>query len=293
MPIDSDAGAAIARELGIDPAGLHVQPAGGGDIADSFVIRAADARIFVKTLPLSRADLLTAEADGLEALAATATVRVPKVLRDGSFDEIAWLALECLDLEAASETSDARLGRQLAAMHRHTAKRYGWHCDNFIGLTPQPNGESSDWTEFFLAHRLGHQFECLAGNDPSRNWREMGQAVAGAWRARFNDHQPDASLIHGDLWRGNAARIGPDEPAVFDPAAHYADRECDLAMTELFGGFTDSFYQSYEQTWPLPEGHRGRRDFYKLYHLLNHANLFGTSYTGAAERLCHRLVGGV
>lgn len=293
MHLDSDSRAAIAHELGLDSKGLRVQPAGGGDIADSYIFQADDARVFVKTISSHHADLLSAEADGLEALAATGTVCVPNVLRRSTLESIAWLALEYFDLKAGNENSDARLGQQLAAMHRHTSIHYGWHRDNFIGLTPQPNHESDDWTEFFLAHRLGHQFELLAGNDPSRNWREIGLVVAQAWRERFNDHCPDASLVHGDLWRGNAARIGPDQPVVFDPVVHYADRECDLAMTELFGGFADDFYRSYEQAWPLPEGYRRRRDFYKLYHLLNHANLFGASYTGAAERLCDRLVKGV
>lgn len=126
MHLDSESRVAIAHEIGLDATQLCVQPAGGGDIADSYVFRTEEARVFVKTIPSGQADLLSAEADGLEALAATGTVRVPKALHQDSLEGIVWLALEYFDLKAGNEISDARLGQQLAAMHRHTSRHYGW-----------------------------------------------------------------------------------------------------------------------------------------------------------------------
>lgn len=290
MPIDHESGAVVARALGLDEHDLQVQPVAGGDIAEAAVLAATDASVFVKFLPPGRAGLLSAEADGLQAIAATGAVRVPRVIGRGSLDDGAWLALEFLSLGARGTQADRRLGRQLAELHHHTDDRYGWHRNNYIGLTPQANPRSEDWAEFFLEHRLGAQFNRLMQRDRGRDWPAIRRAVADAWRRRFGDHDPPASLIHGDLWSGNAASLPADQPVVFDPAAHYADRECDLAMTELFGGFSDAFYQAYEQAWPRPDGHRQRALFYRLYHVLNHANLFGAPYVDSAAHLADRII---
>ncbi len=291
MSIDREQAAAIARALGLDEHGLKVSTVGGGDIASAHVFQVADDQVFVKSLPVDQGDLLSAEADGLEAIAATGTVRVPRVVRWGAQDDIAWLALEYLELAQRSPHADAELGRALAEMHHHGAENFGWHRNNYIGLTPQHNPQLDDWTAFFLAHRLDCQFDRLASAHPEKNWADLKQAIGQSWRKTHAGHQPSPALVHGDLWCGNAAAVGRDQPVIFDPAVHYADRETDLAMTSLFGGFSESFYRAYEDTWPLPAGHEQRELYYKLYHVLNHANLFAGAYLESAGRMCYRILG--
>jgi fructosamine-3-kinase len=290
MPLELEQAAAVARSLGLDEHGLHVDTVPGGDIAEASLLSAADAGVFLKTLPLEQAGLLSAEADGLEALAGTGEVRVPKVIRRGMHDGFAWLALEYLELDQRSPRADERLGRQLAAMHRHTGDEFGWHRSNYIGRTPQTNTPVDEWTVFFAAHRLGAQFDRLRRNQPDTGWNDLKNEVIDAWMRVSDAHEPAPSLIHGDLWRGNAAALSEDVPVIYDPSVHYADRECDLAMTHLFGGFDESFYRAYQAAWPLPEGFETRRLYYKLYHMLNHANLFGGPYIEASEQLCRRIL---
>lgn len=290
MTIDIEHGAAIARELGIDEHDLKVTAIGGGDIAHAHVLQGYDCWIFLKSTPLGKAGILSAEDDGLQALAKTRTVRVPRVIRRGIQDDLAWLALEYLDLQPRGPSADAILGRQLASLHRNSSESFGWHRKNYIGLTPQNNPWTEDWTEFFLTHRLGFQFDRLAHTHPDETWADQKLAVTQAWRERHGDHHPPPALVHGDLWHGNAASIGHGQPVAFDPAVHYADRETDLAMTYLFGGFSEEFYRSYHEAWPLPDGHQTRRFYYKLYHLLNHANLFGGEYCRSAETMCRRIL---
>lgn len=290
MTIDLEHGAAIARELGLDEHDLKVSPVGGGDIASAHVLQASDYWVFLKSLPLGRGGVLSAEADGLKALADTGSVRVPRVVGRGIQDDLAWLALEYLDLDRRGPSADAVLGRQLAGLHRNSCATFGWQRNNYIGLTPQHNTPSKDWTEFFLAHRLGFQFDRLTKTYPEQRWADIKLAVSRAWRSRHGDHQPPPALVHGDLWHGNAAAIGREQPVVFDPAVYYADRETDLAMTSLFGGFSEHFYNAYQKAWPLSEGHQKRRQFYKLYHLLNHANLFGGAYLQSAGQMCDRIL---
>lgn len=290
MALELEQAAAVARALGLDEHGLHVDTVPGGDIAEASLLTGADGQVFVKTLPLEQAGLLSAEADGLQALAEAGAVRVPRVIRRGMHDGFAWLALEYLELDQRSPRADERLGRQLAAMHGHTAEEFGWHRNNYIGRTPQINTRIDDWTVFFAAHRLGAQFDRLHRKQPDQGWKALKNEITAAWEKASSGHQPVPSLIHGDLWRGNAAAISDDTPVIFDPAVHYADRECDLAMAHLFGGFSEDFYEAYEKAWALPEGFETRRLHYKLYHMLNHANLFGGAYVQAADQLCRRIL---
>jgi len=290
VSIDLEHGAAIARELGLDEHDLKVVSVSGGDIARAHVLKGADYWVFLKSLPTGQGGLLSAEADGLEAIAATHTVRVPRVLRRGLQDGTAWLALEYLELGERTARVDAELGRKLAEMHRSEGESFGWHRNNYIGLTPQHNPETESWTEFFLFHRLGFQFDRLVASHPNEVWAELKQAVFEQWHDKHARHQPSPALVHGDLWRGNAAAIGLEVPVVFDPAVHYGDRETDLAMTRLFGGFSENFYRAYEEAWPLPSGHEQRLPFYTLYHVLNHANMFGGGYLDSVGRICRRII---
>jgi len=207
-----------------------------------------------------------AEVDGLRALGAV--VRVPRILEHGAD----FVLLEQLDLKRSGDWS--ALARMLAALHRTTGPRFGWHTDNYIGATPQINSWRDDWSVFFNECRLAPQLALAKKN---------GYAVEihGALKV-LEGHKPKPSLLHGDLWAGNAGFIN-EGPVLFDPAVYYGDREADLAMTELFGGFPSEFYRAYNEAWPLDEGYERRRPMYNLYHLLNHLNLFGGGYLGQVK----------
>jgi protein-ribulosamine 3-kinase len=220
---------------------------------------------FLKQATAGRADAFAAEADGLEAL--RPHIRVPRVLDRGVRDGKAYLRLEFLALQRTGNWKS--MGQMLAHLHRQTGPRFGWHRDNYIGLAPQENGWCDDWAEFWRERRLRPQFE-RAG------------LKCEFFEEILKKHRPRPSLLHGDLWSGNAGFIA-EGPVVFDPAVYYGDREADLAMTELFGGFPREFYQAYDEAFPLEAGYEKRKPLYNLYHLLNHLNLFGGSYLGQVK----------
>ena len=205
-----------------------------------------------------------AEADGLQALGAV--VRVPRILDRGPD----FILLEQLDLKRNGDWT--ALARMLATLHRQTGPRFGWHRDNFIGATPQINTWCDDWAEFWHERRMRPQLELAR-----RNGFQLPDPP------RLQGHNPQPALLHGDLWSGNAGFID-EGPVIFDPAVYYGDREADLAMTELFGGFPAPFYGAYNEVFPLPDGYETRKHFYNLYHLLNHLNIFGAGYLAQVRR---------
>jgi len=228
--------------------------------------------------------MFSAEAEGLSELASAKAVRVPEVLAMGADEDVAFLALEWLPIERAGRQCERLLGEQLAGLHRTIHNRFGWHRDNTIGLTLQRNPWSADWIEFFREHRLGFQLSLAAQKGFTGELQEQGARLIERLPAFFDDYEPEASLLHGDLWGGNWASCG-GVPVIFDPAVYYGDRETDLAMTRLFGGFGRAFYEAYESAWPLHHGNRKRNDLYQLYHVLNHLNLFGGGYLSRALQL--------
>lgn len=268
---------AAARALAVDAS--DAAPAGGSAFR---LGRGADGA-FVKFAPSANADPLRAEADGLAALAGA--LRVPRVLGRGEAGGMAWLALEWLDLRSPDTATAAAFGRALASGHRRSARAFGWEHDNWIGASPQRNGWVEDWARFFAERRLRPQLE-RAGPALSGPGERLLERIP----ALLAGHRPPPALVHGDLWAGNWGALGDGSPVTFDPAVHYADRECDLAMTELFGGFPPAFYDAYREAWPLPPGSRARRDLYQLYHVLNHYNLFGGGYGQHALSLIRGLL---
>jgi protein-ribulosamine 3-kinase len=243
---------------------------------------------FVKTGPASALDMFEAEVEGLRELALTSAIRVPAVIDCGIEDGKAFIALERLHFEPATRAAETMLGRQLAALHRHTGKQHGWHRDNTIGLTPQHNPWTSDWLAFFREHRLRFQLDLAAQNGYSGELQTLGLELAERLAGLFEDYRPEASLCHGDLWSGNWG-VADGVPVIFDPAVYYGDRESDIAMTMLFGGFGRAFYSAYEESWPMARGHQRRLKLYQLYHVLNHLNLFGSGYLGQAMKLLRDL----
>lgn len=261
---------------------------GGGSISAAWRVHTDGGAMFVKTGAAAAFEQLDAEADGLRALARSAAVRVPRVLCVGKRGADAFLALEWLELGAAGPRAAQALGHALAVQHRHVQDAFGWHRDNTIGSTPQVNTPEPDWVRFFREHRLVFQLELAAKNGYTGELQEQGAALAGRVECLFDGYEPEASLLHGDLWGGNWGVVNGD-PVIFDPAVYYGDRECDLATTLLFGGFGPDFYAAYEEAWPLEPGHRKRVPLYQLYHVLNHLNLFGRSYLARALSLLREL----
>lgn len=280
----------IGASLGV---ALSPQPARrthGGCINESFRWESASGPLFVKLAAASQLPMLEAEAEGLRELASANAVRVPQALASGATSNHAWLALEWLDFGPGSGSTQATLGRQLARQHEKLSDRYGWKIDNTIGSTPQPNGPMEDWPTFFRERRLRYQLDLARRNGHGGRLQDRGAELLDRMHELFATHSPSPSLLHGDLWGGNAGADSNSAPVIFDPAVYYGDREADLAMTRLFGGFSARFHEAYEAEWPLPAGAAERVDLYNLYHILNHLNLFGASYLGQAQGLIERLL---
>lgn len=278
-------------------AGLPVQrltPVSGGCIHAAWRLElASGAQLFAKLNQASALAMLQAEADGLKALAAVVTCSrdampsLPEPLAVGELDGQALLVLSWLELSGGSAPGGWwNLGAALARLHQQSRSQnagrgFGFPSDNFIGATPQLNGWRADWSQFFSERRLEPQLALLGyrGEEPKGNSVLLERVVD-----QLADHHPEPVLVHGDLWSGNAGLLSDGGGALFDPAVYWADREVDLAMARLFGGFPPAFFDGYDHTWPLPAGSARRVDLYNLYHLLNHANLFGGGWGGRYGR---------
>ena len=265
------------------------QQAAGGCIHSAWILEGVGKRYFVKLNRANLSKVLAAEAAGLKALAATGTVRVPQPLAQGRIGQIAFLVLEHLPLSARTPACDRLLGERLAALHAVPRYVFGWCQDNFIGTTLQPNQRQADWPGFWRRQRLGFQLQLAADKGFTGKLQQLGERVLAELDRFFTGYRPYPALLHGDLWCGNAAAVD-GMPAVFDPACYWGDREADIAMTELFGGFSPEFYRAYDAILPRDPGYQVRKDLYNLYHVLNHLNLFGGSYRAQAEAMMQRLL---
>ena len=270
-------------------AAISWQALGEGVGGERWRVRQSDADWFLKT---GDEAILAAEADGLKALAACKALRVPRVQASGRVEREGYLLMEWLPLidmgVRNSSGAAARLGEALARQHLMRRPRFGWPRNNFIGATPQFNREGDDWLGFFREQRLGFQLR-LAAEDGHRGLQESAATLVAGLPRLFAGYTPHPALLHGDLWSGNWGVLADGGPVVFDPAVYCGDRESDIAMTELFGGFPGEFYAAYKMHAPLDAGYAVRRDLYQLYHVLNHLNLFGEGYLGQAQGLIDRL----
>jgi len=262
-------------------------PVTGGCIHRCWLLEGGGRRYFAKTNARSELDNFAAEADGLAALSA-AGARVPMPVCQGQAGEQAFLVLEHLELRGNGDY--AALGHSLAKVHSISGESFGWRRDNYIGRTPQLNRRSPSWSDFWREARLGPQLELARKNGCGKSLLRKGAQLAEAVPGLLSEHAPAASLLHGDLWRGNAGFLADGTPVLFDPAVYRGDREADLAMTELFGGFPHAFYSAYAEVAPPAQGYAVRKTLYNLYHVLNHANLFGGGYAAQAERMIERLL---
>jgi len=279
---------AIAQATGQQFEIVDTRSVSGGCINQGYKISSSDTDYFVKLNQASQVEMFAAEALGLKQMYATQTIVIPQPICWGTADNSSYIVLQWLDLGRGNSQSWRAMGSQLADMHRQgTEKRFGWSRNNTIGSTPQINTWMDNWADFFAEQRIGYQLRLAQRNGGS--FLDLNQIV-DAVRNKLADRQPEASIVHGDLWSGNAAILGNGAPAIFDPAAYYGDRETDIAMSELFGGFPAAFYQGYNKAWELDSGYQQRKSIYNLYHVLNHFNLFGGGYGSQAKRIIQQLI---
>lgn len=262
----------------------------GGCINSAYLIADDDQQFFVKLNEPSLLAMFEAEYSGLKEIADSLTVKVPQPVASGCTDNYAYLILEYIRMGSSSAKSDAQLGEQLAAMHQLKFPFYGWQQNNTIGSTQQVNTQSNDWVNFWATHRLGFQLKLAQNNGYGGHLISSGEQLLNSLSVFFADYYPHPSLLHGDLWGGNAAVDSSNTPFIFDPACYYGDRETDIAMTELFGGFDSHFYSAYNGQFPLDAGYSVRKKLYNLYHILNHLNLFGSGYQQQAQSLINALL---
>lgn len=267
----------------------------GGDINQAYQLNCGNQRYFLKVNQAHLLPLFSTEAHSLNAIRQSNAICCPNVLAYGQYANQAWLLLEHLPLTARGD--DFEKGLELALMHQNINQQsqpFGWFEDNFIGNTPQKNRWHFEWVDFYANQRLKPQLELAVLNGATHQLYEQGLKLIEQLPKWFDSYQPQASLLHGDLWGGNSAFVEDstkqNPPVIFDPASYYGDRETDLAMTELFGGYSQEFYNGYNQANPIDKGYKTRKPLYNLYHLLNHFNLFGGHYQQQSLTVINQLL---
>lgn len=256
-----------------------IQPVSGGSINQAYKVQTETRVYFLKTNQGIPQNFFSHEKDGLELLRQTQTISVPKVYGEWYDPEQkkGFLLLEWISGTISKDTEHI-LGRKLAQLHLNYGTRFGLEADNYLGYLPQSNAWSSDWAAFYRDHRIRPQVEL----GKQRN-RIQGKRLAQCEKLMVRmdhwlNHAPKPSLLHGDLWSGNWIVGSNGEPYLIDPAVSYGDHELDLAFTECFGGFSESFYQGYQEVHPISNTYPERRPLYQLYFLLVHLNIFGEIY---------------
>lgn len=281
----------ICEALSEDFRVLDSSSIGGGCINQCFHLRGEHRSVFVKLNTAKQLDMFEAEAAGLKAINESNTIATPEVITQSADQNNSWLALGYLELTSTGVVEgQAALGEVLAGMHGSIANAFGWYRENYIGKNRQANIWTEDWPTFIREHRIGFQLEMAKRNGLRRSICDRIALLLLELHRFYDNYAPTPSLLHGDLWSGNYGLMGDAKPVVFDPAVYYGDREADIAMTELFGGFDEAFQAAYRAVWPLDPGYDTRRDLHQLYHVLNHFNLFGGAYARQALSLTNRLL---
>ncbi|WP_338731003.1 fructosamine kinase family protein [Mangrovimonas cancribranchiae] len=253
----------------------------GGDISSAFRIITSDQSFFLKTnTVLNALNMFQTEAEALKTIANTNTISTPKVIDCSKFENISFLLMEFIESKSPSSKDFKTLGKQLAQLHQNTNPYFGLEQDNFIGSLKQSNKPTNSWNLFYVNERLFPQLQLAIQNQlliesecPSK------EQMLNKLEPIFQNIKP--SLLHGDLWNGNILISENGSPYLIDPAIYYGDREVDMAMTKLFGGFSNSFYDAYYTIHPITENSAIKTEIYQLYYLLVHLNLFGRSYYNA------------
>ena len=259
---------------------------GGGCIADSRKIKTESGREFFLKTGGPSGTMFHCEANGLKELGKAKALRIPHVV--AVTDD--FLLLECISQGIRTNDFFEKFGQGLARLHRFQAGHFGFFENNYIGATPQLNipdsYEAQDWSVFYFNKRLLFQYKLAERNSfVSPRLKTGFMKLESSIDSILKGSEEPPCLLHGDLWGGNYLCDENGEAVLIDPAVYYGHREADLAMTKLFGGFSAAFYESYYCEYPLSAGWEYRENIYKLYHVLNHLNLFGTSYLREAEQL--------
>ncbi len=268
----------------------QLKSVGGGSINTAYQLTANGQSYFIKLNQAKLVDMFEAEARGLEEMRALKCVRIPEVICLGKADGHSYIVLEYIELASLRGHASQLLGTQLAQLHRHVQPFFGWHIENTIGSTAQHNDINHDWISFWQQQRLAQQLKFAAKNGFAGRLQDHGQQLIEKLPQFFDNYSPEPALLHGDLWSGNAAADPQGNPVIFDPACYYGDREADIAMTELFGGFGNDFYAAYQTEYPLDVGYKVRKTLYNLYHIINHLNLFGGGYLSQSENMIDQLL---
>lgn len=257
-----------------------IVPVTGGCISSAFKINFnGDLDAFLKVDPECRNNMFYKEANGLKELKKAGAIRIPDVL--GVSEN--FILLENIDSSPAKKEFFRDFALNFSTMHRFTGKTFGFYEDNFIGSTPQLNipeeGQENNWTDFYFNKRILYQFKLAEKNGrSSEDLRKVIGKLENKIYSIFKGSEELPSLLHGDLWSGNYIADENGDACLIDPAVYYGHREADLAMTKLFGGFSNEFYEVYNENFPLPDGYGERENIYNLYHALNHLNIFGNGY---------------
>lgn len=269
---------------------VDVTPVSGGSINMVYCLQTATEKFLLKLNSCVQfPGMFQREAEGLLAMAKTGTIAVPDVLLQNEVGDKGLLLMEWIDTRRSTPGASALLGKQVAQMHRSTAEDFGLDTDNYMGSLPQSNKRHSKWSDFFTNERLMPMVKMAAGkrllnSDDQQNFEQLYKNLPHL----FEEEQP--SLIHGDLWGGNYLISEDEKPYLIDPAVSYGHREFDIAMTTLFGGFSQEFYIAYNETFPLTKGWQQRLDLWNLYPLLVHLNLFGKGYLGQVRDCLHEYI---
>lgn len=259
----------------------------GGCISDAYKISLQDNRnLFLKINSSLPQDMFQKEANGLKELAKPNVIKIPNVIAVND----TFILLEFIENGIKQKNFFEDFGRAFAEMHKYTSSSFGFYEDNYIGSTKQINiadeNEKNNWTAFYFNKRILFQFRLAEKNGYATDELKNGISFLenNIQKILKGSNEPP-SLLHGDLWSGNYMVNASGKVCLIDPAVYYGHREADLAMTKLFGGFSESFYKSYNESFRLKDGYSYRENIYKLYHVLNHLNLFGSGYYSQAVSL--------
>jgi protein-ribulosamine 3-kinase len=259
---------------------IHAVPVSGGSINAVYCLQILDKKYLLKVNSREQfPSMFKCEAEGLKAIALTGAIAVPDIILQNDIDDQSFLLLEWIDMRRATPKASTLFGSQLAQMHRTTVDSFGFEADNYMGSLHQSNKKHHKWSEFFVEERLMPMVKMAADRQrlyktDLTNFEKLYKKLPEL----FQEEPP--SLIHGDLWSGNYLISEDEKPYLIDPAVSYGHRESDIAMTTLFGGFSNEFYAAYNEAFPLEKGWQQRMDLWNLYPLLVHLNLFGMGYLG-------------
>ncbi|RLA08389.1 MAG: fructosamine kinase family protein [Gammaproteobacteria bacterium] len=279
----------ISNALQINYKTIKTTPITGGCINQCYKIQNKKHKFFVKINQIKFLKMFEKEAFSLQQIKKSNTIKVPEVISHGTDknNNTSFLILEHIDLKNSGDS--IKLGENIAKLHNKKYPKFGFDENNFIGLSSQINIYKKNWIEFYRKNRLLKQLKLLQQKTGTINLQNL-YTICDNLSQFFESYQPYPSLLHGDLWSGNYGFDNKGQPIIFDPASYYGDRETDLAMSELFGGFSQEFYASYNRVLPLDDGYKVRKNLYNLYHILNHFNLFGGGYANQANTMMEDLL---